>query len=102
MACVRSLRRVCERADPESAPSDKPDRTLLPHRENAIDIAHAEARHAQQNLAMGRVDVDRKRRAMVQRPGELGIDLEVEIRGVGRRQLVDAKLVMPNEPVGFV
>jgi hypothetical protein len=43
--------------------------------QDAVDAARAQARRAQQGLAVGGVDVDREVAAMAQGPGGLGIDL---------------------------
>ena len=45
-------------------------------RDDALDGAGAEARNAQQHLALGGVDVDRETVAMLERPGELRVDVE--------------------------
>ena len=54
--------------------------------EQAVDGLDPEARDAEQQLARGAVDVDRKALAVLQRPGELGVGLEVEHAGARRRR----------------
>jgi hypothetical protein len=44
--------------------------------QDALDRLHPQARHPQQHFARRMVDVDREAGAMLQGPGELGIDVE--------------------------
>ena len=50
-----------------------------------------------------RVDVDRKAVAVLQRPGELRVDVEIEhaVLAAGR-DLVDGEAVMAQQPVGLI
>lgn len=72
-----------------------------PRRDDALDCLGAEARHAQELLAAGTVDVEREAIAVAQRPGELWIDVERQ-HGAVVDDLADVKTVEPHEPVGLV
>ncbi len=67
------------------------------------DRLGAEARHPQQVLAVGRVDVDGEPVAVGQGPGGLGVDREVEhAADVGAGDLLHPEAVEAQQPVGLV
>ncbi len=68
-----------------------------------LSTARAEARHPQEHLAASHVDVHRKAVAVLERPGELGVDIEVEhlVYGSGR-DLVHGEAVTAQELVGLI
>ena len=73
-----------------------------PRHEQARDGAHAEARHAQQQLARGAVEVDRKALRVRQRPRSLGIEVKRQHAAGLRRNLVGGKAIEAQQPVGLV
>ena len=80
-----------------------PHAPLAPQRKQPLDIAHAQARHAQQRRALGSVDIDGERLAMRKCPCELRIDVEVELSSAKRRDdLVCAVTVVLKEPIGLI
>jgi hypothetical protein len=71
--------------------------------DDPVDGPLAEARDAQQELARRRIDVDREPVAVLQRPGELRVGLEVEHAALAAlRDLVDGEAVVAQQPVGLV
>jgi hypothetical protein len=75
---------------------------MPPREEYLLDRALAEAGHTQELLTRGPVHVDGKQIAMKERPRELGIDLQIEVRCLGSDDLPDLEAVEPHEPVGLV
>src|SRR4051794_41758866 len=69
--------------------------------QDAVDGAAAEARHAQQVLAGGTARVDREALAVLQRPGELRVEREVEHPpSPAGQDLPDREAVEAEQPVG--
>jgi hypothetical protein len=70
---------------------------------NLVDGARSQARNAKQQLPVGRVDVHGEAVAVLQGPGKLRVDVEVEHAALpARRDLVDAELVVPEQPIGLI
>ena len=66
-------------------------------------LSAAEPRHAQEILAAGAVEVDREALAVLQRPGELGIEPELEhAAGTAGQDLLDREAVEAEQPVRLV
>ena len=71
--------------------------------QNALDDARADPRDAQQRLARRAVDVDRKEATVAQRPGELGIAVEVEHAVPVRvEDFLCVETVVAHQPVGLI
>jgi hypothetical protein len=80
---------------PQTAPAPRP--------QNLADGFGAEARHAQQALAVGGVDVDGIPFAVLQRPSGFRIDMQVEHPArVDADNLLDAETVEAQQPVGLI
>ncbi len=62
----------------------------------------ADAGDTEQHLLRGRVDVDRELFAVGERPGELGVDREIEIAGRVRLEFGCCEAVVPHEPIGLI
>ena len=62
----------------------------------------ADAGHADDEGVVGAVDVDRETLRVTQRPGELRVDLEVEVGGGAVYDLVGAEAVEAHQPVGLI
>ena len=77
---------------------------LVPaRRDDFVDGLRPEPRHPQEHFALGAIHVDREAMAVLERPGELRIDLEVEHAVLGNaRDLLRVEGVMAQEPVGLV
>ena len=72
--------------------------------EQFVDRPGAEAGHPQQLFARGAVHVEREEVAMLQRPGELRVDVERQIAALFRRarHLARGIAVKAHHPVGLV
>ena len=71
--------------------------------EDAVDPGDAQPRDAEQQVPVGAVDVDRETRAVLQRPGELGIEPQIELAALpAGDDLGHVELVEADQPVGLV
>ena len=62
----------------------------------------AEAGHAEQHLVIRRVDIHREDFGMPQRPCQLRVHLQVEVRVRIIHDLLHLEMVEPQQPVGLV
>ncbi|MDV7390528.1 hypothetical protein RZS08_04200, partial [Arthrospira platensis SPKY1] len=70
--------------------------------EDALDIAHAEPGHAQEHFAVGAVHIHWEGLRMTQRPGQLGVEREVEIGLAGIGDFLHPEPVETQQPIGLV
>src|SRR5690606_1502887 len=69
----------------------------------ALDTAGTKAGNPQQHFAVGAVDVDRKAMALLERPGEFGIDGEVEQTPFpARHNFGHVEAIKADQPVGLI
>ena len=75
---------------------------MMPTRRyDPLNARHAQSRHAQQQLAIGAVDIEREQRAMLQRPGELRVYLEIE-ETILNRDLARVEAIKSYQPIGLI
>ena len=70
--------------------------------QNALGADNADARHAQQRFIVRAVHLDGEELGMAQRPAALGVKGRIKVRRVVVEQLVCAKAVKPQQPVGLI
>ncbi len=78
-------------------------RCMASREDDAIDGALSQARDAQQQFAVGRVHISGKQMPIAQRPGELGIDLQIEHAVIGAcNNLWHAKAIVTQQPISLI
>ena len=70
--------------------------------QNALGAHNADARHAQQRFIVRAVHLDGEELGMAQRPAALGVKGRIKVRRAVVEQLVCAKAVKPQQPVGLI
>ena len=71
-------------------------------RDDPFGIPHSEARDAQDYLVVGFVKIDGKEVAIAQRPGKLGVDIQVEVGLAFRGDFIHFVSVEAHEPISLV
>src|SRR5918993_5687675 len=78
------------------------NRSKLPSAYDTIDSFPTKAWNTKQRFAWCAIDVQREKFGMCKRPRKLRIDIHRKVRAFARQQLIDAKTVMPQQPIGLV
>ena len=69
---------------------------------DALGVPDAKAGDAVEHFEGGFCDVDREEVAVAEGPGELGVDVEIEVRVVLGGDFMDVESIEAHEPVGLV
>lgn len=70
--------------------------------DDPFGIPHSEAWDAQDYFVVGFVKIDGKEVAIAQRPGKLGVDIQVEVGLAFRGDFIDFVSIEAHEPISLV
>ncbi len=88
--------------DPHALEVDQAQPRMPAGGDDALHIHRAKAGDAPEQLTRRAVDIDGKQRPISQCPGELGIELQIEVRVLARQEFTDVKAIEAQQPVGLV